>query len=263
MCPAGECSTQWLSRVLCCRLCLTFATKTRHGKKWPDTHRFPPGRLARPERHGRSTCCCSGLPLLLDSIALHPRTCACLYIYGLHMSSDPTSPYDLPVSGRLAGGFAEMRHWSYYTPQVMKLLLRLFTCVQPMGRDHLACLARPAHWISWCDTGGPPGELEGPAGAKRTDGPGPRLSAGSMAHPTPLPGQPGSVCSAAPPAQPSPEHGQAFTHSALHSPASRREARLCSVTGPNTISAHTVKASAFPIPSVGGSGPCADGWVYK
>ena len=105
--PAGECSTPLLSRLLCCRLCLTLAAKTRHGKKWPDTHRFPPGRLARPERHGRSTCCCSGLPLLLDSIALHPRTCACLYIYGLHMSSDPTSPFYLPVSGRLAGGFAE------------------------------------------------------------------------------------------------------------------------------------------------------------
>ena len=156
-----------------------------------------------------------------------------------------------------------MRYWSYYTLQVMKLLLRLYTCVQPMGRDNLACLARPALWSSWCDPGGPPGELEGPAGAKRTDGPGPRLSAGSMARPTPLPGQPGSVSSAAPPAQSSPEHGQAFTHSALHSPASRREARLCSVTGPNTISAHTVKASAFPIPSVGGSGPCADGWVNK
>ena len=46
--------------VLCCRLCLFFEKEglLRYGKKWPDIHRFPPGRLAGRERHRRSTYCC-------------------------------------------------------------------------------------------------------------------------------------------------------------------------------------------------------------
>ena len=54
---AGSGWTCWLSqersapppsRVLCCRLCLTSQgkKKSRHGKKWPYTLLFPPGRLA-------------------------------------------------------------------------------------------------------------------------------------------------------------------------------------------------------------------------
>ena len=39
-------------------------TKTRHGEKWPCTHRSPPGQLAWRERHRQSTCCCYGTPLL-------------------------------------------------------------------------------------------------------------------------------------------------------------------------------------------------------
>ena len=33
--------------------------KNWHGKKWPDIHSLPPGRLARRERHRRSPCCCT------------------------------------------------------------------------------------------------------------------------------------------------------------------------------------------------------------
>ena len=40
--------------------------KKRHGKKWPDTLRSPPGQLARRERHRRSTYCCCCKPPLLD-----------------------------------------------------------------------------------------------------------------------------------------------------------------------------------------------------
>ena len=38
-----ECSALSLSRVLCCRLCLTSAEKARQGEKWPDTHHFLAG----------------------------------------------------------------------------------------------------------------------------------------------------------------------------------------------------------------------------
>ena len=49
--------------------------KIRHGKKWPYTLRFPPGRLARRELHRRSTyCCCGTAAMLLDCIALHLRS---------------------------------------------------------------------------------------------------------------------------------------------------------------------------------------------
>ena len=43
--------------------------KNRHGKKWPYTPSYPPGllRLALRERHRRSTYCCCGTPLLLES----------------------------------------------------------------------------------------------------------------------------------------------------------------------------------------------------
>ena len=69
-----DCCCHWLllgllqiSRMLCSvavsgvmlPLCPTFGEgKNRHGKKWPDTLRSPPGQLARRERHRRSTYCC-------------------------------------------------------------------------------------------------------------------------------------------------------------------------------------------------------------
>ena len=76
-----ECSAPLMSLVLCCRLCLTLAEETRHGKKWPSTHRFQPGWLARRELHRRSTCCCSGTHLLLDYFTLHSRACPYICIH--------------------------------------------------------------------------------------------------------------------------------------------------------------------------------------
>ena len=53
-----------LSRVLCCRLGLTFAKKKIQAWKEVALHlRFPPSWLAVLERHRRSTCCCCGTPL--------------------------------------------------------------------------------------------------------------------------------------------------------------------------------------------------------
>ena len=86
-----------------------FQTKTtRHGKTWPDTHRFPPGRLARRRRelHRWSTCYCSGTPLQLDIFTLRLRVCTCLYVCGLRMCSDSTYTFYLTVSDKLAEGRA-------------------------------------------------------------------------------------------------------------------------------------------------------------
>ena len=58
-------------------------TKTRHGEKWPCTHRSPPGRLAWRERHRRSTCCCYGTPSLPGCIRLFVLACAGLHGCGL------------------------------------------------------------------------------------------------------------------------------------------------------------------------------------
>ena len=82
--------------------------KTRHGKKLQDTHLFPPGRLTWQELHrpGRSTCCSSGTPPLLDNITRYSslHAFACLYICGLRMCSDLICPFYLAVSGLLAEG---------------------------------------------------------------------------------------------------------------------------------------------------------------
>ena len=73
-----------------------------------------------------------------------------------------------------------------------------FTCVQPMDRDYLTCLAWLTLWSSWCNNGAPPNLLPPatpraqPVPADRL--PGLRLSAGLMAHQT----LPGLNCSAAP-----------------------------------------------------------------
>ena len=53
-----DCSAPLLFEVLCCLLCLIFAEKNRHGKKWPYTHCF----------QGRSTYFCS-----LGQLVLHWR----------------------------------------------------------------------------------------------------------------------------------------------------------------------------------------------
>ena len=82
-----------------------------YGKKWPYTHRFPPGRLVRRVRRGRTTYCCCGTPPLLECYWIYVRVwvtssqiarCACLHICGLGMCADSMPPFYLAVSGRLA-----------------------------------------------------------------------------------------------------------------------------------------------------------------
>ena len=86
-CRSQECSAPSPSRILHCRLFLTLT----EGKKWPETHHFLPGRLARWERHRRCTYYCCGTPPLLDSCSLY--ACAGLYLYtfGLGMCADSTT----------------------------------------------------------------------------------------------------------------------------------------------------------------------------
>ena len=100
--------------VLCCRLCLSFEEKTTmHKKKRHYTNRFPPGRLVRRVRRGRTTYSCCGMPPLLECYWIYVRVwvtssqiarCACLHICGLGMCADSMPPFYLAVSGRLACG---------------------------------------------------------------------------------------------------------------------------------------------------------------
>ena len=146
------------SRVLYCRLCLTFAEgKIRHGKKWLHTLRFSPGRLALRERHRRSICCCNGTPLLLDCITLHLRACASLSTRGLRMCADSMTPSYLQVSGLLAGGgCGEKMNWSGYYKRGTGAAttipsFRSYSDLkgsQPTDRDYLACLAWLTPWPS-------------------------------------------------------------------------------------------------------------------
>ena len=103
------------SRALCCLLCLTIAEEERKkekesrlAKKWPYTHRFPPGRLARRERQTRSTYCCSGTPPLLDCITLHSRACACLYMSDIRMCANSTCSFYRVVPPAGPGGWRGM-----------------------------------------------------------------------------------------------------------------------------------------------------------
>ena len=85
-----------------------------------------------------------------------------------------------------------------------------------MHRDYLACLAWLALGPSWCDAGGPPS----PASSR------PQLVPhGQVTMSTALSGLDG----------PSDITLSLAGLSNLHSLASQREARLCSITGPNTI----------------------------
>ena len=64
------------------------------GKKWANTHRFPPGH----QRHMRSTFCCCGTPLLLDCGRLYVRVCAylCVSVYYVYMWSQNMCRLDVP-----------------------------------------------------------------------------------------------------------------------------------------------------------------------
>ena len=111
--PAGPC---WLSQECSAPSLLQTLPQLpdlrRKKNAWPCRacpHRLPRGRLARRELHKRSTCCCSGTPPLLVFITLHSRACACLYIRGLRMCSNSTTPSHLAVSGLLAGGWRGKR----------------------------------------------------------------------------------------------------------------------------------------------------------
>ena len=86
-------------------------SRNRHGKSekmCPDTHRSPPGRLARRrrEQHRRSTyrCCVTHLPL--DCCTIHVCVSVCLYVGGLRICTDSRCPFYLAVSSRLARGNA-------------------------------------------------------------------------------------------------------------------------------------------------------------
>ena len=151
--PADDLKNALLRRSLGCYVAAVpdlRRKKNRHGKKWPYTHSFPPGRLARREWRRRSTNCC-------------------------------------PLANLV-------RHWR--TTQLAS-----------------------------------PGELEGPAGATRTD----FLVYGSqrvlwpIRHTTRLSLFCCTVASAVV------TQAQTFTHCIFHSQASRREAKLCSPTGPNAM----------------------------
>ena len=60
------------------------AEETQARKQGPDSHRFPPGRLARRERHRRSTCCCCGTSPLLE----------CCWTCGPLKPATQTRPHD-------------------------------------------------------------------------------------------------------------------------------------------------------------------------
>ena len=97
-----------------------------------------------------------------------------------------------------------------------------FKCILQMDRDYLDCLA-----------GGQPSLICLASS---------RAQPGWTANQTPLPGL---VCSATPLAQSLIKH--IFIHSSFNLLASRREAKLCSVTGPNTISeTQTVDQTPYP-----------------
>ena len=57
--------------------------------------------LSPSELQRRSTCCCSGPPLLLDCVTLHSHYFACLYLCSSRLCANSTGPFYLNVCGRL------------------------------------------------------------------------------------------------------------------------------------------------------------------
>ena len=164
--------------------------KTRDGKKRPDAHSVPPGRLARREQHRWSTYQRCSTPLLLRCCRPNWRVCECISIRGSECAPTqwlpPTSP-----SGRLACGGRGTRYWScslvsYYSGQILE------------GR--LACFARRARGPSWCHADRLPGLL---------------LSTGLMAHKSLLPGL--VMFSLTTSSVVTKTQTQTFTHSIFHS----------------------------------------------
>ena len=109
------------------------------------------------------------------------------------------------------------------------------TCALPTDRDFLACLARLALWPSWSDTGGPPSSLRQASSRARPEPRGqtkwpPALSEldGLSGTITRLPLFSWIASSVV-------TQTQTLTHSMFHSQASRREAKLCSITGPQAL----------------------------
>ena len=118
------------------------AIRRRKKQGWKEVALYP--RLARRERN-RSTNCCSGTSLLLDSITLHLRAGASLFIRGLRMCADSTCPLNSLLPYRLcpAGrGGAEKKTTTISSFRSYSE----FTCAQPMDPDYLACFAWLALW---------------------------------------------------------------------------------------------------------------------
>ena len=183
--------------------------------------------------------CSAGWPcrnsIGLDCIAiLHLSSWACLYICGLSQVSECTLIPSLSLAGwqgacweRGTGAPTTIpSHRSYWD----------LICVQPMDRHYLACLDLLASCPSLCNTGGPPSLLcptslrpQHVAGATLTA----YLSAalGGLDCPSDTSHTTTRVnlfCCTASAVVTQPQK-------LFHSQASWREAKLCSVTGPNTI----------------------------
>ena len=151
-----------------------------------------------------------------SAAGLHHTTFARLrvsvYTY-LRMCSNLTCPFYLASLGCWLGSAGERGTGTATTIPRLESYSD-FTCVQPMDRDYLTCLAWLTLWPSWCNNGVQhsllPPATPPPVPADRI--PGLRLSAGLMAHQTLT----GLNCSAARLAQSSPKHTllptQSFTH---------------------------------------------------
>ena len=108
---------------VCCRLCLTLTgkkkKKNRHGKKWLDTLRSPPGQLARRERRRRSTYCCCGKPPLLGCCW---NICTCWFVSAYIWSQnarrldDSLLPRRLWRAGQQGPGKRDLRSCFYHPP---------------------------------------------------------------------------------------------------------------------------------------------------
>ena len=123
---------------------------------------------------------------------------------------------------------------------------RLPSTSSSLDQDYLACLAWLVLWPSWCDTEWPPSLLR-PASSRAQpvprgqttwssaliglDGPSDITTRLSL-----FGGTAGAVVTQA----------HTFTHSIFHSLTSRREAKLCTVTGLNTIQSETVDQTLPP-----------------
>ena len=138
------------------------AIRRRKKQGWKEVALYP--RLARRERN-RSTNCCSGTSLLLDSITLHLRAGASLFIRGLRMCADSTCPLNSLLPYRL---------WPAGRGVQKKKKLQ-FPALEATQNSHVLSRWTRTTWpasLGW-PSGPAGGTLEGslacPADATRTD----------------------------------------------------------------------------------------------